>query len=135
VINPEYCAGSLSAYLIQGNLQATSGRNAQPAILCLLCFRWWWFKLLIELGEHHVLMGTGNVTASARLLECRLGSSCARQRMTTEELMNAIKAMCGEPSRAWTLEGLAGVAGMFRARFAAQFRETVGLAPGAYLSE
>jgi transcriptional regulator GlxA family with amidase domain len=55
--------------------------------------------------------------------------------MTTEELMKAINAMYGEPSRAWTLEGLAGVAGMFRARFAAQFRETVGLAPGAYLSE
>jgi transcriptional regulator GlxA family with amidase domain len=51
------------------------------------------------------------------------------------KLMKAINAMHAEPSRAWSLEDLAAVAGMSRARFAARFRATVGVTPGAYLSE
>ena len=51
------------------------------------------------------------------------------------KLMKAINAMHAEPSRAWSLEELAAVAGMSRARFAARFRATVGVTPGAYLSE
>ena len=47
----------------------------------------------------------------------------------------AINAMHAEPGRAWTLERLAGVAGMSRARFAARFRELMGTTPLAYLGE
>ncbi len=51
------------------------------------------------------------------------------------KLVKAINAMHAEPSRAWSLEALASIAGMSRARFAACFRDTVGVTPGAYLSE
>ena len=51
------------------------------------------------------------------------------------KLARAINAIHSEPSRDWTLEGLAGVAGMSRARFAARFRDTVGMTPGSYLTE
>ena len=44
-------------------------------------------------------------------------------------------AMHAEPARAWSLEDLAATAGMSRARFAAKFRETVGMTPGRYLGE
>ena len=51
------------------------------------------------------------------------------------KLAKAINAMHSEPSRAWTLEDLASVAGMSRARFATKFRDTVGTTPGSYLTE
>jgi AraC-like DNA-binding protein len=38
-----------------------------------------------------------------------------------------------EPAEAWTLERLAGVAGMSRASFAVKFRDTLGMTPGDYL--
>lgn len=50
-------------------------------------------------------------------------------------LAKAINRMHAEPSRSWRLEELASVAGMSRARFAANFRDTVGITPGAYLNE
>lgn len=50
-------------------------------------------------------------------------------------LARAINAMHAEPARAWSLEDLASTAGMSRARFAARFREIVGITPGAYLTE
>jgi AraC-like DNA-binding protein len=37
------------------------------------------------------------------------------------------------PARDWTLDELAGVAGMSRSVFAGQFREAIGLTPGQYL--
>lgn len=51
------------------------------------------------------------------------------------KLAKAINAMHAEPARAWTLEDLAAVAGMSRARFAARFRGTVGTTPVNYLTE
>lgn len=48
-------------------------------------------------------------------------------------LAKAINAMHAEPARGWSLESLAAVAGMSRARFAVRFRDTVGVTPGAYL--
>lgn len=51
------------------------------------------------------------------------------------KLARAINAMHAEPAREWTLETLAAVAGMSRARFAAKFRDTVGMTPGNYLTE
>ncbi len=51
------------------------------------------------------------------------------------QLAKAINAMHAEPSRAWSLDQLALVAAMSRARFAAKFRDTVGFTPMAYLTE
>jgi len=50
-------------------------------------------------------------------------------------LAKAINAMHAEPARTWSLEELAATAGMSRARFAAKFREVVGMTPGSYLGE
>jgi transcriptional regulator GlxA family with amidase domain len=50
-------------------------------------------------------------------------------------LAKAINAMHAEPARTWSLEALAAAAGMSRARFAAKFREVVGMTPGGYLGE
>ncbi|MDH5834785.1 AraC family transcriptional regulator [Luteimonas kalidii] len=45
----------------------------------------------------------------------------------------ALVAMHESPARDWTLDALAGEAGMSRSVFAAAFRETVGSTPGQYL--
>lgn len=50
------------------------------------------------------------------------------------QLAKALTAMHGEPAREWTVEALAGVAGMSRSAFAAAFREVVGETPGEYLA-
>jgi len=50
-------------------------------------------------------------------------------------LAKAINAMHAEPARNWSLEDLAATAGMSRARFAARFRDIVGMTPGSYLGE
>lgn len=54
--------------------------------------------------------------------------------LADKRLSKAITAMHEQPADAWTLEGLADVAGMSRARFATVFRETIGCTPGAYLA-
>lgn len=51
------------------------------------------------------------------------------------QLCKAITSMHNQPAVSWTLEALAQVAGMSRARFASRFREIVGTTPGNYLSE
>ncbi|WP_437881103.1 cupin domain-containing protein [Pseudomonas sp. LRF_L74] len=48
-------------------------------------------------------------------------------------LRNALVAMHEAPEKEWTLEELAGVAGMSRSVFATSFRTTVGITPGQYL--
>ena len=50
-------------------------------------------------------------------------------------LARAINAVHEHPAEPWTLELLAQTAGMSRARFAAHFREVIGMTPGDYLSE
>ena len=50
-------------------------------------------------------------------------------------LAKALAAMHDRPEHAWSLEALAGVAGMSRARFAAGFRDTVGVTPLDYLTD
>jgi AraC-like DNA-binding protein len=47
------------------------------------------------------------------------------------KLLNAVHA---DPSHGWTLDQMARVAGMSRARFAAHFARTVGTPPGEYLT-
>ncbi|MDH5821690.1 AraC family transcriptional regulator [Luteimonas sp. RD2P54] len=53
--------------------------------------------------------------------------------LSHSRLRNALVAMHEAPARQWTLEALAGVAGMSRSVFAATFRDTVGVTPGHYL--
>ncbi|MGN6150735.1 MAG: cupin domain-containing protein [Lysobacteraceae bacterium] len=50
-------------------------------------------------------------------------------------LAKALNAMHGAPGEAWTLDGLARVCGMSRARFAAHFHQVVGTPPGDYLTD
>lgn len=49
-------------------------------------------------------------------------------------LAKAISALHADPGKGWTLEAMAAVAGMSRARFAAHFANTVGVPPGDYLT-
>jgi AraC-like DNA-binding protein len=49
-------------------------------------------------------------------------------------LAKALVALHEKPAEAWTLESLAGLAGMSRTRFAQAFRTTVGVPPGDYLT-
>ena len=51
------------------------------------------------------------------------------------KLAKAINTIHAEPAQDWTLDTLANVAGMSRARFATKFRDTVGLTPGNYLAQ
>ncbi|TXH75728.1 AraC family transcriptional regulator [Thiobacillus sp.] len=50
-------------------------------------------------------------------------------------LTRALSALHAEPGRDWTVEGLADIAGLSRARFAARFQKYVGKGPIAYLTE
>jgi AraC-like DNA-binding protein len=50
-------------------------------------------------------------------------------------LTKAVTAIHEQPERFWSLEELAGVAGMSRARFAAHFRQTAGITPLDYLTD
>jgi AraC-like DNA-binding protein len=53
--------------------------------------------------------------------------------LSHERLRRAIVAMHEAPQREWSLEALADEAGMSRSVFANDFRDTVGVTPGAYL--
>jgi len=55
--------------------------------------------------------------------------------LSDPKLARAINAMHADPAASWTLADLAREAGMSRARFAVNFRNTVGMTPGEYLSE
>jgi AraC-like DNA-binding protein len=50
-------------------------------------------------------------------------------------LAQAVRAMHDQPGHPWTLDELADLAGMSRARFAVNFRETVGITPLDYLTD
>ena len=54
--------------------------------------------------------------------------------LSDPQLVHAINAMHEHPQRPWTLEQLAHLCGMSRARFAREFRDIVGQTPGTYLS-
>jgi AraC-like DNA-binding protein len=55
--------------------------------------------------------------------------------LADNKLAKAINAVHESPAKTWSLETLAEVAGMSRARFAAHFHQTVGITPHAYLTE
>lgn len=50
-------------------------------------------------------------------------------------LEKALNVIHKEPAKPWSLDELALTAGMSRARFAAKFRDIIGMTPGYYLSE
>jgi AraC-like DNA-binding protein len=55
--------------------------------------------------------------------------------LADEKLLKAITSMHSEPSKPWTLESLAEVAGMSRASFANHFREATKTTPVEYLTD
>ncbi|HLS55481.1 MAG TPA: AraC family transcriptional regulator [Zeimonas sp.] len=54
--------------------------------------------------------------------------------LADSRLSKALIALHDKPERDWHLEDLAARAGMSRARFAARFKQVVGIAPGEYLT-
>lgn len=76
--------------------------------------------LVIQLLRHAMAEGLVDAGLMAGLAEARLA--------------RAISAVHAEPARVWTLHGMAAVAGMSRARFAAHFARTVGVPPRDYLT-
>lgn len=105
--------GSTLALLLDEAFEQRAGRQAIVDRLCEV--------VLVHLLRHtieHRLMPTG---LFAGLADVRLAK--------------AIQAMHDEPARKWSLEELAKRAGMSRARFAVNFRETVGQTPLDYLTD
>jgi AraC-like DNA-binding protein len=68
-------------------------------------------------------------------LNARLVDSGVLLGLADERLGKAIEAMHKHPETAWSLEQLAQRAGMSRARFAAHFREVVGMTAFDYLTD
>jgi AraC-like DNA-binding protein len=95
--------------------EATGGRCGHGAVVGRLIE-----VLLIQLLRHAMAEQLVDAGVMAGLGDARLA--------------RALSALHAEPARHWTLETLASVAGMSRARFAARFAHTVGIPPGDYLT-
>lgn len=67
-------------------------------------------------------------------MNARLVESGVLLGLADERLGKAIESMHRRPETPWSLEQLAQQAGMSRARFAAHFREVVGMTPFDYLT-
>lgn len=131
---------------------AFEGGSANPiasALADLVCLPldqvWGAEPVLSLLFEEAFEQRCGRVALVERLLEVVM-IQVLRQLMESGEvnggllsglahprLRNALVAMHETPAKEWTLEELAGVAGMSRSVFATTFRETVGVTPGQYL--
>ncbi|OJX06952.1 MAG: hypothetical protein BGO72_09345 [Burkholderiales bacterium 70-64] len=68
------------------------------------------------------------------VIDRALASSGMLAGLADARLSKALTALHDQPQRDWHLEDLAARAGMSRARFAARFKEKVGIAPGEYLT-
>ena len=68
-------------------------------------------------------------------MNARLIDSGILMGLSDSRLSRAIEAMHQHPETSWSLEQLAQRAGMSRARFAAYFRQVVGMTPFDYLTE
>lgn len=55
--------------------------------------------------------------------------------LADQRLARSVNAMHDRPAHPWTLDELADISGMSRARFAVNFRETVGMTPLDYLTD
>jgi transcriptional regulator GlxA family with amidase domain len=67
-------------------------------------------------------------------LNARLVDSGVLLGLADERLGKSIEAMHNHPETSWSLQQLAQRAGMSRARFAARFRQVVGMTPFDYLT-
>jgi AraC-like DNA-binding protein len=67
-------------------------------------------------------------------MDARLIHTGALMGLSDQRLGRAIDAMHKHPETSWSLEQLAQLAGMSRARFAAHFRDVVGTTPFDYLT-
>ncbi|MTZ13898.1 AraC family transcriptional regulator [Pseudomonas sp. JL972] len=120
--------------------------SALPDLVCLRLEAVWGAEPVLSLlFEEAFEQRCGRVALVERLLEVVM-IQVLRQLMESGEvnggllsglahprLRNALVAMHETPAKEWTLEELAGVAGMSRSVFATTFRETVGVTPGQYL--
>jgi AraC-like DNA-binding protein len=84
---------------------------------------------LDRLAEYFLIQMLRHVTATGQL-QGGIFAALADARLAI-----AVSAMHGKPSHPWTLDELADHAGMSRARFAVNFRETVGITPLDYLTD
>ena len=62
------------------------------------------------------------------------GGTSWLQALADARMSKAVGAMHAEPAHRWTLEELAGVAGMSRSSFAERFKQVVGTSPIEYLT-
>lgn len=76
--------------------------------------------MLVEALRLHLAAGAATQT----------GWLCA---LADPQISRALHAIHGAPSQRWTVESLAGLAGMSRSSFAAKFRSAVGTPPMDYL--
>jgi len=120
--------------------------SALPDLVCLPLDQVWGAEPVLSLlFEEAFEQRCGRVALVERLLEVVM-IQVLRQLMESGDvnggllsglahprLRNALVAMHETPAKEWTLEELAGVAGMSRSVFATNFRETVGVTPGQYL--
>jgi len=68
------------------------------------------------------------------VIDRSLASSGMLAGLADPRLSKALTALHDQPERDWHLEDLAARAGMSRARFAARFKQVIGIAPGEYLT-
>lgn len=68
-------------------------------------------------------------------MEGQLANTGLLSGLSDKRLCKAITAMHDDPRESWSIDTLARVSGMSRARFAVHFRETVGITPGEYLAQ
>ncbi|KWN68123.1 AraC family transcriptional regulator [Burkholderia ubonensis] len=114
LVTPLNCVPSLDAVqqlLFAEALEPACGHHAMVNRLVEM--------LMVQMLRHAMrkqLVDTGSL---AGLSDPRLGK--------------ALTALHSDPSRSWTLEDMAGTAGMSRSRFAAHFADIVGVPPGEYL--
>ncbi len=106
----------------------------------------WILTVLRLIALETDLDGPGMRGILSRLLEIVLIQAVRRQSgadavtggfvaaMADANLSKALLAIHGSPERAWTIEGLARLAGLSRASFAARFAEVVGVPPIGYLT-
>jgi AraC-like DNA-binding protein len=121
--------------------------NSLPALLCVPMARLPGLELTQQVLFAEAMAGRcGHGAVVDRLVEVlviqllrhamaeRLVDAGIMAGLSDARLAKAISALHAAPARAWTLEAMASVAGMSRARFAAHFSHTVGVPPGDYLT-
>ncbi len=100
--------------------------------------------LLVEETRHR---GSGSAFMSERIVEMLLAEVVRAQlagapasgagwfsALRDERIARVLDAVHGAPGQAWTVEQMAQLAGLSRARFAGRFGETVGESPMRYLA-